>query len=165
MPKQRWTLLTLILLTITATLHVVHEYMTPLNPGVLMASRWFFTGVLSIYAYNKRSLTTWILVAMVIGIAIGLDFPDFSQNLQFLSKIFLRMVKTIVAPLLFATLVLGIAGHANLNQVGRMVWKSILYFEVLTTLALAFGFFFINLTQAGVGIIFPEVLVRELLET
>ncbi len=165
MPKQRWTLFTLVFLTITAALHIVHEYVSPLNPGVLMASRWFFTGVLSIYAYHKRSLTTWILVAMVIGIAIGIDFPDFSQNLQFLSKIFLRMVKTIVAPLLFATLVVGIAGHANLKQVGRMGWKSILYFEVVTTLALLIGLFFINLTQAGLGIKVPEALLKELPET
>lgn len=165
MPKQRWTLFTLVFLTITAALHIIHEYVSPLNPSVLMASRWFFTGVLSIYAYHKRSLTTWILVAMVIGIAIGIDFPDFSQNLQFLSKIFLRMVKTIVAPLLFATLVVGIAGHANLKQVGRMGWKSILYFEVVTTLALLIGLFFINLTQAGVGIKVPEALLRELPET
>ena len=73
-----------------------------------------------LYASYKKSLTTWILVAMVVGVAIGLDFPAFSQNLQFLSKIFLRMVKTIVAPLLFATLVVGIASHSDLKQVGRM---------------------------------------------
>ena len=59
-----------------------------------------FTGVLSIYAYHKRSLTTWILVAMVIGIAIGIDFPDFSQNLQFLSKIFYEWLRPSWLPLL-----------------------------------------------------------------
>ncbi|MBK8699617.1 MAG: cation:dicarboxylase symporter family transporter [Saprospiraceae bacterium] len=165
MSKDRWTLLSLLLLTVTALLHVLDEYGTGIEPAVLMASRWFFTGVLSIYAFNKRNLTTWILVAMVIGIAIGIDFPAFSQNLQFLSKIFLRMVKTIVAPLLFATLVVGIAGHANLKQVGRMGWKSILYFEIVTTLALVIGLFFINLTKAGVGIKVPEALLKELPET
>jgi proton glutamate symport protein len=101
---------------------------------------------------------------MAIGVEIGLDFPAFSQNLQFLSKIFLRLVKTIVAPLLFATLVVGIASHSNLKQVGRMGWKSLVYFEVVTTLALLIGLVFINITKAGVGIIVPETLLKELPE-
>lgn len=99
---------------------------------------------------------------MVIGVEIGHDFPAFSQNLQFLSKIFLRLVKTIVAPLLFSTLVVGIASHSNLKQVGRMGWKSLLYFEVVTTFALLIGLLFINLTHAGVGIQVPEALLKEL---
>jgi proton glutamate symport protein len=102
---------------------------------------------------------------MVIGVEIGLTFPAFSQNLQFLSKIFLRLVKTIVAPLLFATLVVGIASHANLKQVGRMGWKSLLYFEVVTTIALVIGLVFINITKAGVGIVVPQDLLKELPET
>jgi proton glutamate symport protein len=117
------------------------------------------------YAIGKKNLTTWILVAMAIGTEIGLDFPAFSQNLQFLSKIFLRLVKTIVAPLLFATLVIGIAGHANIKQVGRMGWKSLLYFEVVTTIALFIGILVINLTRAGDGILVPEALLKELPET
>ena len=72
------------------------------------------------------------------------------------------MVKTIVAPLLFGTLVIGIASHSDLKQVGRMGWKSLLYFEVVTTLALFIGLLFINLTKAGVGIKVPEQLLKEL---
>lgn len=72
------------------------------------------------------------------------------------------MVKTIVAPLLFATLVVGIASHSDMKQVGRMGWKSLLYFEVVTTLALFIGLAFINLTKAGVGIKVPEQLLKEL---
>lgn len=102
------------------------------------------------------------MIAMAMGIEIGVDFPAFSQNLQFLSKIFLRLIKTIVAPLLFSTLVVGIASHSNLKQVGRMGWKSILYFEVVTTLALIIGLIFINLTKAGVGIEVPQALLTEL---
>ena len=101
---------------------------------------------------------------MVIGTEIGLNFPIFAQNLAVLSKIFLRLIKTIIAPILFATLVMGIAGHANLKQVGRMGWKSILYFEVITTLALVIGIVAINLTKAGEGIVLPAGFKQELPE-
>src|SRR5690606_16990076 len=115
------------------------------DDNILFVSRWVFVASLVIFAIFKKSLTTWILVAMAIGVEIGLDFREFSQNLSFLSKIFLRLVKTIVAPLLFATLVVGIASHSNLKQVGRMGWKSLLYFEIVTTIALFIGLLFINL--------------------
>lgn len=114
------------------------------------------------FAWFRKSLTTWILVAMALGVEIGLDFPAFSQNLKFLSTIFLRLVKTIVAPLLFSTLVVGIASHSNLKQVGRMGWKSLLYFEIVTTFALIIGLVFINITKAGTGIDVPPALLKEL---
>lgn len=129
-----------------------------------MSLRWIFALCLVVYAFYKRSLTTWILVSMVIGIEIGLDFKEFAPNLRVLSQIFLRMVKTIIAPILFATLVVGIAGHSDLKQVGRMGWKSLLYFEVVTTLALAIGLIAINISKAGVGIVLPEGFNQELPE-
>ena len=129
-----------------------------------MASRWITWTFVILYAFNKKSLTTWILVSMIIGIEIGLNFPEFAQNLSVLSKIFLRLIKTIIAPILFATLVVGIAGHSNLRQVGRMGWKSILYFEVVTTLALLIGILAINITRAGEGIVLPEGFNQELPE-
>jgi proton glutamate symport protein len=101
---------------------------------------------------------------MIVGVEIGLNFPVFAQNLQVLSKIFLRLIKTIIAPILFATLVVGIAGHSNLKQVGRMGWKSIVYFEIVTTLALIIGLVAINLTKAGTGIVLPEGFSQELPE-
>ena len=101
---------------------------------------------------------------MVIGVEIGLNFPDFAQNLSVLSQIFLRLIKTIIAPILFATLVVGIAGHSNLKQVGRMGWKSILYFEVVTTLALIIGLLAINFSRAGDGIALPEGFEQDLPE-
>ena len=110
------------------------------------------------------SLTTWILVSMIIGVEIGLNFPDFAQNLSVLSQIFLRLIKTIIAPILFATLVVGIAGHSSLKQVGRMGWKSILYFEIVTTLALVIGLLAINITRAGDGIVLPEGFNQDLPE-
>ncbi len=72
------------------------------------------------------------------------------------------MIKTIIAPILFSTLVVGIAGHSDLRQVGRMGWKSILYFEVVTTLALVTGLMAINISKAGVGIHIPPGFHQEL---
>ena len=83
-----------------------------------------------------RSLTFWILVAIVVGAAFGHFFPEAAVSLRFVGQIFLRLIRTIVAPLLFATLVVGIAGHSNLRQVGRMGVKALVYFEVVTTLEL-----------------------------
>ena len=94
-------------------------------------------------------------MAIVLGAEVGHDFPGVAANLRVLSQIFLRLIRTIVAPLLFATLVVGIAGHSNLKQVGRMGIKSLIYFEVVTTLALAIGWVAITLSQAGVGIALP----------
>lgn len=165
MNKRKAGFLSLILFTLVAILHFVHlERWATFPDALLLTIRWVFIASLFVFALYKKSLTTWILVAMAIGVEIGLDFPAFSQNLQFLSKIFLRLVKTIVAPLLFATLVVGIASHSNLKQVGRMGWKSLVYFEVVTTLALLIGLVFINITKAGVGIIVPETLLKELPE-
>lgn len=163
MNQRKSGLLALILFTIVAILHFVSlNNIAAVSSSVLMVARWVFVGSLVLYAIYRSSLTAWILVAMVIGVEIGLDFPAFSQNLSFLSTIFLRLVKTIVAPLLFATLVVGIASHSNLKQVGRMGWKSLLYFEVVTTIALVIGLLFINITKAGVGIVVPDTLLKEL---
>ncbi|MCC7525366.1 MAG: cation:dicarboxylase symporter family transporter [Chitinophagaceae bacterium] len=163
MNTRRSGLLALFLFTIAALLHVLHfEFNISIPESILFFSRWVVIGSLVLFAWFKKSLTTWIFVAMSAGVEIGLDFPAFSQNLRFLSTIFLRLVKTIVAPLLFSTLVVGIASHSNLKQVGRMGWKSILYFEIITTFALIIGLIFINITHAGVGIEVPEALLKEL---
>ena len=104
------------------------------------------------YGLKKNNLTTWIFLSMVIGTEIGHDWPQVGTNLKVLSDIFLRMIKTVIGPLLFSTLVVGIAGHADMRQVGRMGWKSLLYFEVVTTIALIIGLCAINFTKAGAGI-------------
>jgi proton glutamate symport protein len=163
MNKRKAGLLALVLFTVTAILHVLHgQNMATFSDQTLMTSRWVVVASLVLFAIYKRSLTTWILVAMAIGVEIGIDFPKGSQDLKFLSTIFLRLVKTIVAPLLFATLVVGIASHANLKQVGRMGWKSLLYFEIVTTIALVIGLLAINITGAGKGIDIPQELLKEL---
>jgi proton glutamate symport protein len=102
---------------------------------------------------RRLSLTQWILIGMGIGVAVGWAAPDVAQDLRPLSTVFLRMIKSIIAPILFATLVLGIAGHGDdLRRVGRLAFKSILYFEVVTTLALFIGLAAVNLTRPGAGI-------------
>lgn len=112
------------------------------------------------YAAMKRSLTTWILISMIVGAEFGFDFPAIAINLNVISQIFLRLIKTIIAPLLFATIVVGIAGHSNLKQVGRMGWKSLLYFEIVSTLALFIGLIAINISKAGVGVVIPKTMVQ-----
>src|SRR6058998_3389226 len=102
-----------------------------------------------------RGLTFWIAVSIVVGIAIGYFFPEVAGGLRIFSQIFLRLIRTIVAPLLFATLVVGIAGHSSLRQVGRMGLKSLIYFEIVTTLALLIGVVAINFSKAGVGVTLP----------
>jgi proton glutamate symport protein len=114
--------------------------------------RWVVIFALCYYGYKKKNLTTWILVSMAAGAEIGYDFPDFAKNLKILSDIFLRLIKTIIAPLLIGTLVVGIAGHSDMKQVGRMGVKALVYFEVVTTLALVVGLIAINFTKAGEGI-------------
>jgi proton glutamate symport protein len=121
----------------------------PLDIGFIL--RWLFLLAAFFFAYRRRSLTIWILVAILVGAEIGHDWPGLAINLRVLGQIFLNLIKTIVAPLLFATLVVGIAGHSNLKQVGRMGVKALIYFEVVTTLALMIGWAAINISKAGVG--------------
>jgi proton glutamate symport protein len=102
--------------------------------------------------FPKPTLTQWIFIGMAIGLLTGWLFPDIGVTLRPLSAIFLRLIKSIIAPLIFATLVVGIAGHGNLKQVGRMGLKSIIYFEVVTTLALVIGLVAVNLIKPGVGV-------------
>lgn len=126
-----------------------------IDPVITAVIRWAAILGLGYIVLRRNDLTTWILFSMVIGAEFGYDFPVVATELNVISKIFLRLIKTIIAPLIFGTLVVGIAGHPNLKQVGRMGWKSILYFELATTVALFIGLLAINITKAGVGIVMP----------
>ena len=112
---------------------------------LLLIMRWLILLTLVAYASFRKSLTVWIFVAMFVGAAVGYDFPGVANHLHVLAMIFLRLIKTIIAPLLFATLVVGIAGHSNLRQVGRLGLRSIIYFEVVTTIAILIGLAAINI--------------------
>jgi proton glutamate symport protein len=107
---------------------------------------------LVVYALAKRSNTTWILVCMVMGASLGHDFPIVAQYGRVPSMIFIRLVKTIVAPLLFAMLVRGIAQHSDIKKTGRMGIKAIIYFEIITTLGLLIGLAAVNIVKPGVGV-------------
>lgn len=105
---------------------------------------------------TKISLTQWIIISMVVGVAVGYLFPAWSQNLKVLSNIFLRMIKCLLVPLVFGTLVVGVAGHGdNLKAVGRLAFKSIIYFEIVTTFALLIGLFAVNVVKPGMGVSLP----------
>jgi proton glutamate symport protein len=126
-------------------------------PGHLAALLLRWTGlVFLVYAgIRKRTLTFWIFFAILFGMEVGLDRPQFAVHLRVLSDIFLRLIKVIVAPLILGTLVTGIAGHSDLRKVGRIGWKSLLYFEAVTTIALFLGVAAINLSRAGEGLVLP----------
>src|SRR5689334_6101932 len=109
--------------------------------------RWVAVLALVAFAFVRRTLTTWIFVGMIAGAAIGYDFPGLAANLRILAQIFLRLIKVIIAPLLFATLVSGIAAHSDLKKVGRMGIKALIAFEIVTTLALFIGLAAINISK------------------
>jgi len=144
-------------ISVTLVMFILRAYkILDISNSVLLVFRLLSLALLVIYALKKRSLTTWILVSMLAGAEFGYDVPVIARKLQFLSDIFLRLIKTIIAPLLFSTLVVGIAGHANIKQIGRMGWKSLLYFEIISTIALFIGLAAINISKAGVGVVLPQ---------
>jgi proton glutamate symport protein len=158
MVKQKTLYIALAAFTLAAVLTVADRF-AHIAPMVLLIARWVMVAALLVYGSFKRSLTTWIFVAMIVGAVAGHDFPQIADdrhvNVRVLALIFLRLIKTVIAPLIFATLVVGIAGHSDLKSVGRIGVKAIVYFEVVTTLALAIGLLAINLSKAGVGAQIP----------
>ena len=124
-------------------------------PGSRLGFGIWVLGFNLLHLMRRPSLTTWILIALVVGGAFGYLFPAAATELRILSTIFIRLIRTVVAPLLFATLVVGIASHGDLKAVGRMGIKAIVYFEIVTTLALLIGWAAITISRAGVGITLP----------
>jgi proton glutamate symport protein len=103
---------------------------------------------------KRISLTRWILIGMALGVLFGWAFPDAAQSVRPLSTTFLRMIKSIIVPIIFSTLVIGIAGHGDdMKRVGRLALKSILYFELVTTIALFIGLGAVHLIKPGVGVV------------
>ena len=102
---------------------------------------------------RRVTQTQWIIVSVVLGVTIGALWPDIGVALKPASNIFLRMIKSLVVPLIFGTLVIGIAGHGDdMKQVGKLALRSIIYFEIATTLALAIGLVAVNVAKPGVGV-------------
>jgi proton glutamate symport protein len=117
--------------------------------------RWLVIFLIAAYATSRRSLTTWIFVGLLAGAELGHDVPAVAVNLQLLGTIFLRLIKVIIAPLLFGVLVVGIAGHSDLKKVGRLGIKSLIYFELVSTLAMLIGYAAIHISRAGEGVHLP----------
>jgi proton glutamate symport protein len=101
---------------------------------------------------KRISLTAWILIGLVAGIVFGATFPSAAKQMGLLGTVFLRLIKSIIAPLLFGTLVCGIAGTGSAKTMGRIGGKAILYFEVVTTIALFVGLGFANFVKPGMGV-------------
>ena len=101
---------------------------------------------------TPNSLTRYIFLGMAAGLLVGWLWPEFALNLRPFSTVFIRLIKSLIAPLIFSTLVVGIAGHGDLRQVGRMGVKALVYFEILTTLALIVGLIAVNTVKPGVGV-------------
>ncbi|AFC33124.1 DctA [Paenibacillus mucilaginosus 3016] len=101
--------------------------------------------------FNPKSLTTQVIAAIVLGIAFGAFFPAYGTELKVLADIFIKMVKMIIAPIVFLTIVIGIAGMGDLKKVGKIGGKALLYFEIVSTIALAIGILVANVFRAGEG--------------
>src|SRR5215470_11202575 len=101
---------------------------------------------------RRISLTAWIFIGMAAGVVLGIVAPGFAKQLGPISNAFLRLIRSIIGPLLFGTLVAGIAGGGDMKQMGRIGAKAILYFEIVTTIALFLGLGVVNLTRPGDGV-------------
>ena len=117
--------------------------------------RWVGIGAFTVCVVRRPSLMNWTFLAMAAGVELGVDAPRFAAQVRLPGDLFLRLIRMIVAPLLFATITTGIAGHNELKSVGRIAIKALIYFEVVTTLGLIIGTVAMNLSGAGWGITVP----------
>ena len=110
---------------------------------------------------KRRSLTAWTFFAILAGAELGADAPGIAVHLHVLAEIFLRLVRVIVAPLILGTLTTGIAAHGQVKSLGRIALRTLIYFEVITTLALVLGVVAIDLSRAGEGVVVPAALAAQ----
>ena len=120
--------------------------------------RWLAIACFTAVAVCKPSLMSWTFLAMLAGVELGLDAPHIAAQVRLPGDLFLRLIRMIVAPLLFATITTGIAGHNELRSVGRVAVKALVLFEVVTTLGLIIGVIAMNLSGAGWGVVVPAAL-------
>ena len=120
--------------------------------------RWMGIACLLVYCTRRPSLMSWTFLAMIAGVELGVDAPRIAAQVRLPGDLFLRLIRMIVAPLLFATITTGIAGHNELKSVGRVAIKALILFEVLTTLGLIIGVVAMNLSGAGWGVVVPAAL-------
>jgi len=127
----------------------------PVPANLAAGLRWVAIALFVPFALRRRSLLAWTFFAMLAGAELGVDAPQLASQTHFLGEIFLRLIRMIVAPLIFGGIVTGIAGHNQLRGVGRVALKSLVFFEVVTTFGLILGAVAINLSQAGAGVTLP----------
>lgn len=100
---------------------------------------------------NFRNLTVQVIIGIFVGILIGFFFPEFGEKLKILADVFIKMIKMVIAPIVFFTVVIGIGSMGDLKKVGRIGGKALLYFEIVSTFALAIGAIVVNIIQPGKG--------------
>jgi len=127
--------------------------------GIATSVRWSALALFIPVAVGSRSLLVWTFFAMLAGAELGVDAPHLAAETHFIGDIFLRLIRMIVAPLIFGGIVTGIAGHGELRGVGRVAIKSLVYFEIVTTLGLIIGLVAMNVSHAGVGIGLPAAVL------
>lgn len=128
-----------------------------LTHGLAISARVASLVMFAWWALQRRSLTGWIFWSMIAGLTIGIDAPHFALHLRVFSDLFLRLIEMIMAPLILGVLIAGIGAQGNSRDVSRLAFKSFIYFEVLTTIALIVGLLAINISKAGVGLERHEV--------
>src|ERR1700719_3007519 len=102
--------------------------------------------------WYRPSLTTQIMIGLVVGALVGWLRPEWGNEVYFLRDIFINLIKSIIAPLVFSTIVVGIAGAGALKKVGRIGIKALIFFEIVTTAALFIGLAVVNFMKPGVGV-------------
>jgi len=120
--------------------------------------RWIGIVAFLLFVVRRPSLMTWTFLAMLAGVELGIDAPQVAAQVRLPGDLFLRLIRMIVAPLLFATITTGIAGHNELKSVGRVAVKALVLFEVVTTLCLIIGVMAMNLSGAGWGVVVPAAI-------
>lgn len=109
-----------------------------------------------VQALRKISLTGWMLAAAAAGVLLGFLAPDFAQRLEIVSTVFIRLIRSIIAPVLFGVLVRAVAGAGSVRELGRLGWKSLVLFEIWTTIALLLGWFTVGYWRPGEGLSLPS---------
>jgi proton glutamate symport protein len=125
------------------------------HPAFGVAFRVSAIALFASVSLRRPSLMAWTFLAMLAGVELGLDAPHVAAQTRFLGDLFLRIIRMIVAPLIFATITTGIAGHSQLRSIGRVAFKALIYFEVVTTLGLIIGTLAMNVSGAGWGVAAP----------
>ncbi|MGG1215763.1 dicarboxylate/amino acid:cation symporter [Micromonospora provocatoris] len=100
---------------------------------------------------NFKNLTVQVLIAIVLGIIVGAAFPEFGASLKILADIFIKLIKMLIAPIIFLTVVIGIGSMGDVKKVGKIGGKALIYFEIVSTFALAIGLLIVNIIQPGKG--------------